>query len=58
MGDNKNSVSKMESHDNPTAALTQNAAAEPEPEAEREMTVGEWLDIWLADYLADAGLHQ
>ena len=44
---------KLEGHDNPTAALTQSAAAEPEPEAEKEMTVGEWLDIWLADYLAD-----
>ena len=44
---------KLEGHDNPTAALTQSAAVEPEPETEKEMTVGEWLDIWLADYLAD-----
>ena len=44
---------KLEGHDNPTAALAQSAAAESEPEAEKEMTVGEWLDIWLADYLAD-----
>ena len=42
---------KLEGHDNPTAALTQSAAVEPEPETEKEMTVGEWLDTWLETYV-------
>ena len=35
---------------NPPAAGPEAVPAEPEP---KEMTVGEWLDIWLKDYLAD-----
>ena len=42
---------KLEGRSSKTAAFVENAAAELE--AEKEMTVGEWLDIWLADYLAD-----
>lgn len=42
---------KLEGRSSKTAAFVENAAAELE--AEKEMTVGEWLDIWLAEYLAD-----
>ena len=42
---------ELDSSKSQTAAFVQNAAVEPE--TEREMTVGEWLDIWLKDYLSD-----
>ena len=42
---------KLEGRSSKTAAFVENAAAELE--AEKEMTVEEWLDIWLAEYLAD-----
>ena len=42
---------QLEGRNNQTAALAQSAASKSE--TEKEMTVSEWLDIWLADYLAD-----
>ena len=44
---------KLEGRSSKTAAFVENAAAELEAEKEKEMTVGEWLDIWLTEYLAD-----
>ena len=38
---------KLGGRSSKTAAFVENAAAELE--AEKEMTVGEWLDIWLAE---------
>ena len=38
---------------NPPAATSLPADKAPNHQVQKEMTVGEWLDIWLKDYLAD-----
>ena len=38
---------------NPPAAGRQKVQAVPDEPEQKEMTIGEWLDIWLKEYLAD-----